>query len=40
LIEAYRAAGNLAAARDAAATYLAAYPAGPHAALARSISNR
>jgi hypothetical protein len=40
LIEAYRAAGNLSAARDAAATYLATYPAGPHAALARSIGNR
>jgi transmembrane sensor len=40
LMEAYRGAGNLAAARQAADKYLAAYPAGPHAALARSIGNR
>jgi outer membrane protein assembly factor BamD (BamD/ComL family) len=40
LMEAYRAAGNLAAARQAAEAYIAAYPEGPHAALARSISNR
>jgi ferric-dicitrate binding protein FerR (iron transport regulator) len=40
LMEAYRAAGNLAAARQAAEAYLTAYPAGPHAALARSIGNR
>ncbi len=40
LMEAYRGAGNLAAARQAAETYLTAYPAGPHAALARSIGNR
>lgn len=37
LIEAYRAAGDAAAARAAAQTYLSRYPAGPQAALARSI---
>jgi len=37
LIESYRAAGNTRAARDSAQTYLSRYPAGPHAALARSI---
>jgi transmembrane sensor len=40
LIEAYRATGNLAAARDAAKTYLATCPAGPHAALAQSLVHR
>jgi ferric-dicitrate binding protein FerR (iron transport regulator) len=40
LIEAHRAAGNLEAAREAAKTYLATYPAGPHAALARSVGGR
>ncbi len=40
LIEAERAAGDVAAARESAATYLSKYPAGPHAALARSVLNR
>jgi tetratricopeptide (TPR) repeat protein len=40
LIEAYRGAGNLAAARDAATKYLATYPSGPHAALAQSLIHR
>jgi TolA-binding protein len=35
LIESYRAAGNAAAAEGAASRYLARYPNGPHAALAR-----
>jgi transmembrane sensor len=39
LIEAYRAAGDAAAARASAQTYLSKYPAGPHAGLARSIVN-
>lgn len=37
LIEAYRASGNSAAAAESAERYLATYPSGPHAALARSI---
>jgi TolA-binding protein len=35
LIESYRAAGNVSAAHGAAARYLARYPDGPHAAMAR-----
>jgi ferric-dicitrate binding protein FerR (iron transport regulator) len=37
LIEAYKAAGDVTAARAAAQRYLAQYPAGPHAAMARSL---
>jgi TolA-binding protein len=40
LMESYRAAGDAAAARAAAQSYLSKYPAGPHATLARSIVNR
>jgi ferric-dicitrate binding protein FerR (iron transport regulator) len=40
LIEAYRAAGDTAAARAAAQSYLSKYPAGPHATLARSLVSR
>jgi hypothetical protein len=39
LIEAEKAAGDVARARDAASAYLAKYPAGPHAGLARTILN-
>jgi TolA-binding protein len=35
LIESYRASGNASAAQTAAARYLARYPHGPHASLAR-----
>lgn len=37
LVEAYRAAGDLAAARAAARAYLARFPSGPHAELARGV---
>jgi transmembrane sensor len=40
LIEAEKAAGDLAAARESASAYLAKYPAGPHAGLARTILNQ
>jgi len=40
LIEAEKAAGDQLAARDAASAYLAKYPAGPHAGLARTILNQ
>jgi hypothetical protein len=39
LLEAERAAGDEGAAREAASAYLAKYPAGPHAGLARTILN-
>jgi ferric-dicitrate binding protein FerR (iron transport regulator) len=39
LIEAQRAAGDMAGARATATAYLAKYPAGPHAGLARSVLN-
>jgi TolA-binding protein len=38
LIEAQRDAGNTAAAREAATTYLTRYPHGPHATVARSLT--
>ena len=37
LVEAYRASGDLAAARAAARAYLARFPSGPHAELARGV---
>jgi hypothetical protein len=37
LVESYQRSGNVEAARAAARRYLAAYPAGPHAAFARSV---
>jgi transmembrane sensor len=37
LIEAQRAGGDIAAARESASLYLARYPSGPHASLARSV---
>jgi transmembrane sensor len=40
LIEAEKAAGDIAAARQSASAYLRQYPAGPHAALARGLLNR
>ena len=40
LIESQRAAGDIAGARESASSYLGKYPAGPHAALARSVLNR
>jgi transmembrane sensor len=40
LIEAQRAAGDLAGARESANAYLAKYPSGPHAGLARTVLNR
>jgi len=39
LIEAERASGDLAQARESATRYLAKYPTGPHAALARSVTS-
>ena len=39
LIEAQKAAGDMSAARESASAYLAKYPAGPHAGLARTILN-
>jgi hypothetical protein len=39
LMEAQRASGDVAAARETASSYLAKYPAGPHAGLARTILN-
>jgi hypothetical protein len=39
LIEAQRAAGDMAAARESANAYLRRYPAGPHASLARTVLN-
>jgi hypothetical protein len=39
LMEAQRASGDVAAARETASSYLAKYPAGPHAGLARNILN-
>jgi transmembrane sensor len=40
LIEAQRAAGDIVGARESASAYLAKYPAGPHAGLARMVLNR
>jgi len=39
LIEAQKAAGDIAAARESASAYLSKYPVGPHAALARAVLN-
>jgi hypothetical protein len=39
LIEAQKAAGDMSAARESASVYLAKYPAGPHAGLARTVLN-
>jgi transmembrane sensor len=39
LIEAQKAAGDVAAARESASAYLSKYPVGPHAALARAVLN-
>jgi outer membrane protein assembly factor BamD (BamD/ComL family) len=40
LIEAQKAAGDIAAARESAGAYLAKYPAGPHTGLAHAVLNQ